>query len=168
VTFTGERAQTNPPHRREDVVVKGSPRHTRTLTQEQFHRALRQAAVASPQAVFADYLHFEGTKAFVQPGADCGSLCGVEIPRTDLHFHVDTYGQPRLRASFALSGHRLDLSIAAKDLKQAFQKEELSAAEALMAHTKRLHLRLGLARPFAFDGRAPFCYLQINGIYPLA
>jgi hypothetical protein len=167
VEFQGKKPTTEPPHVREDVVVLGQPHRLGALTRQQFKDALRQSLVASPQAVFGPCLEFSGQKAHVLPGSDCGSLACMELPCVKFRLHVNRYKKPKLQAMFSLFGKQLDLSVAAKDFKKTFENDGLQATESLIAGARGLHLRLGLARPFAPGGGKPLCYLQINGIHPI-
>jgi hypothetical protein len=116
--------------------------------------------------VFGENLLFDGGKAYVPPGSDCGSLSGLAIDVDQLRLVDQIYKEDhKLRAELLVDGHRLNLSIGAKDFRQAFDKQGLAGAAALLPKHGRLHVRLGLAR--AWDGSPDRCYLQVNGLYAL-
>lgn len=166
VTFNGDRPDTAMPHRTEDVVVRGEPRREAVLGPDDFRAVLAEAATRSPDVVFRRHLKIEGFKAFVPAGADCGSLAGLEMPADALQLverRFDGEGKPE--AHLHLAGRALHLAIAAKDIKQTYLKEDLDAARGMLTGADRLHVRLGLARPW--DEHPDQCYLQINGIYRL-
>lgn len=166
VNFHGEAPPTEYPHRTEDIVVRGDPWREAKLTDEQFREHLAKSIVHSPQAVFGQHLEFDNDKAFVRRGAICGSLACIEIGRHDLHLLDATYkGKHTLRASLAVMGVPLQLSVAAKNFKQAHFRDGFQAAKNLLAGAQRYHVRLGLAR--AWPEHPEQCYLQINGIHPI-
>lgn len=166
VSFAGDRPETALPHNAEDVVVRGEPRRARVLGDAAFRDILRRAEARSPAAVFGEHLRFDGDKAYVPAGAACGSLSGQTIDAARLRLSEQVYRDDHgLRAELSVAGHALNLSVAAKNFKQAFRGEGLAAAQALVPKQGRVHVRLGLARPF--DEQADRCYLQVNGLYAL-
>jgi hypothetical protein len=166
VRFEGERPDTALPHNTEDLVVRGKPRETGKLTEQDFKQALRAAEALSPDKVFGAHLKFESGKAYVPAGAACGSLAGQTIDAETLRLFDDVYGEGhRLRAKMSVGGHVLNLSVTAKNLKQAFRGQGLPAAQALVPRGGPIHVRLGLARPF--KDHPDRCYLQINGLLAL-
>lgn len=166
VRFNGNQPQTALPHRTEDVVVRGTPWREAKLNREGFRKILGSARDLSPDAVFQGHLRFDGMKAYVSAGAPCGSLAGLELAAADIRLAERKYhDETKLEAVLDLEGHELHLSVAAKDLKQAYQKEGLKASRSLLGNPDRLHVRLGLARPWKDHPNQ--CYLQVNGIYPL-
>lgn len=166
VRFEGDQPNTALPHRTEDIVVRGEPRREGVLAPEALRKALAGAAALSPDVVFRELLRFDGYKAYAPAGADCGSLAGIELRTEDLQLAERRFeAQVKPEAHLLLGGHLLHLAVAAKDLKQAHQKNGLDAARALLAGADRLHVRLGLARPW--QEHPDQCYLQVNGIYRL-
>lgn len=166
VRFRGAKPDTEPPHRTEDRVVQGKPFRAGALSAEAFKAVLRESAALSPAAVYGDHLLIDGPRAFVPAGSPCGSLACASMAAESLRFLDDVYdGRHRLRAAILLDGARLQLPVAAKDLKQAFLKDGVDAVRALVPREGALQLRLGLARPFAEIPDK--CYLQINGIHAL-
>lgn len=166
VGFEGDQPNTALPHRAEDIVVRGEPRREGVLAPDAFRRVLAGAAVLSPDVVFQGLLRFDGHKAYAPAGADCGSLAGIELRAEDLQLAERRFeGQVKPEAHLPLGGHLLHLAIAAKDIKQAHQRNGLDAARSILADADRLHMRLGLARPW--HEHPDQCYLQVNGIYRL-
>ncbi len=163
VRFDGERPETALPHKTEDVVVRGKPREIGKLADQDFKQVLRRAEALSPDKVFGAQLKFEGARAYVPAGAACGSLAGQAVDAQTVRLFDDVYGEGhRLRTKMSVGGHVLNLSVTAKNLKQAFRGEGLPAAQALVPAEGRIHVRLGLARPF--KDHPDRCYLQVNGL----
>lgn len=166
VSFLGERPPTALPHNTEDVVVSGIPRRTGVLADYAFKRTLTRAEAFSPVQVFGEHLRFDGDKAYVPAGAACGSLACQTVDGAEVALFDQVYkNEHRLRAGLSIGGHVLHLSVAAKNLKQAFENDGLAAAQALVPGDGRVHVRLGLARPF--DAAPDRCYLQVNGLQAL-
>lgn len=164
--FDGARPETPLPHNTEDIVVRGKVRELSKLDGQAFKAVLRQAETCSPQKVFGGNLKFDGGKAYVSPGTDCGSLSGLSVDAARIRFLDQVYKEDhKLRAELSIDGHRLNLSVGAKDFRQAFDKQGLAGASALLPEQGRAHVRLGLAR--AWDAVPDRCYLQVNGIYAL-
>lgn len=166
VRFRGREPETAFPHRTEDVVVDGKPFRSGVLSKADFQAVLRQAAQITPRRAYGSHLTFDGQKAFVPAGASCGSLACQEVDAASLRLTDDAFqDQHKLRVRVTVDGHVLELPVAAKDLKQAFQKDGLEAARALLPRLGATQVRLGLARPF--DEKPDRCYLQVNGIHAL-
>lgn len=169
VSFDAEKPETDLPHRSEDwVVIPNSLTEHGAGGSDLFRAACAKSLMHGPSQVYRKHLHFQGDKAFVPTGSDCGSLCGMDLPESDvlLFVETDSNGREKLRARLPVLGRVVNLSITAKDLKQAFKNSGgLEAVKALLANASSFHVRLGLAREMNGDGR---CYLQINGIYPVA
>lgn len=166
VRFRGHKPDTAFPHRTEDVVVDGKPFRVGVLSEAGFQAALRQTAQLTPDRVYGNHLTFDGQKAFVPAGALCGSLACQAVDVVSLRLIDDAFhDQQKLRARIIVERRALELPVAAKDLKQAFLKEGVEAARALLPDVGAVQVRLGLARPF--DEKPDRCYLQINGIHAL-
>jgi hypothetical protein len=92
----------------------------------------------------------------------CPSLGAIEINRDDLKLLQKRWedGPPKLRV--VIAKEQLDLGVTSTILRKAFSTGGLPAVERLVPKKAKLHLRMGLARPF---GNYPNqCFLQINGI----
>lgn len=165
VVFHGDQPKTPLPHNTEDIVVRGRVRESGVLKDQDFRDSLKRAEIRSPSKVFGRHLQFDGGKAFVRPGADCGSLAGLAIEAGGLVLIDQVYKDDhKLRARLTVDGHVLNLSVAAKDFRQAFDKQGIAGARALVPEGAA-HVRLGLAR--AWDGAPDRCYLQVNGLHAL-
>ncbi len=163
VRFRGETPDTAMPHRSEDVVVAGDPYRSGVLSEVEFKTVLARAADISAEVAFGPHLVFDGTKAYVPAGSPCGSLACETVLAERLGLSELVFGdEHRLKLGIELRGHKLLLPVGAKDLKQAFQKEGLADAKALLPERGLCQVRLGLARPF--DAAPDRCYLQVNGI----
>lgn len=166
VEFRGRRPSTPLPHNTEDIVVEGRPRRIAVLGADGFRQALERAAAFSPEAVFGDHLRFDRDKAYVPAGAACGSLACQTVEAAGFRLFDQPYrDEHKLRAELKVGGHVLHLGVAAKALKQAFEKAGLAAARDLVPKTGRAQVRLGLARPF--KDHPDQCYLQVNGLHAL-
>ena len=69
---------------------------------------------------------------------------------------------PQLRARLRDAEAKYDLPVVAHDLKQLHARGGVGAIEAALRGRRRLHVRLGLARPMKDTGE---CYLMVNGVY---
>ncbi|MBI1683753.1 hypothetical protein [Caulobacter hibisci] len=166
VRFRGETPDTAMPHRTEDVVVTGNPYRSGVLSAVEFKTVLARAADISVEAAFGPHLVFEGAKAYAPADSPCGSLACETALVERLGLSELVFGdERRLKLDIELRGHKLLLPVGAKDLKQAFQKEGLDDAKALLPERGLCQVRLGLARPF--DAAPDRCYLQVNGIHAL-
>jgi hypothetical protein len=168
VSFDAVKPETDLPHQTEDWVVKGSSLDRHGFAGSDVFRGVCLKSLSyGPEQAFGTHLHLANDKAFVSLGSKCGSLCALELPKTALSLFesVDMNGERKIRARLPVMGHPLNLSVAAKDLKQAYRKDGLTGAIALLDGAESFHVRLGLARAMPGNDR---CYLQINGIYPVA
>jgi len=166
VEFRGERPQTALPHNTEDIVVSGKPRKVGMLSTDGLKQALARAAAFTAETVFGDHLRFDRDKAYVPAGANCGSLACQTVEAARFKLSEKVYkDEHKLRAELEVGGRVLHLGVAAKALKQAFEKEGLAAARALTPKVGLAQVRLGLARPF--KDHPDQCYLQVNGLHAL-
>lgn len=164
VSFFARKAVTNLPHNTEDWLVVGEITSQQLLPIDEFQQICKQILSHQPQKIFGENLVFQSESAFVNEGANCGSLSCLELKSKDIDLieQLNSKNLPRLRACFTLQERKLNLSITAKDLRQKYESSGLEAARDIISGTSHLHIRLGLARAIQ-NGR---CYLQINGIYP--
>jgi hypothetical protein len=104
-------------------------------------------------------------KAYVAAGTVSNSLDAIEILPGGLAFYEDnpSPGKRRLRALIDQSGVEYDLSVPADAARARFLAGGVAALEAGAAASSRIHVRLGLCRPFAAMPHA--CYAQVNGLY---
>lgn len=156
------------PHATEDRIVD-------TSTTIQVLRALDSpgtvAAVSagvSPtlEAAFDNALvrPFSG-KAYVPAGHKSRSLGAVEIRPNQLQFLENTYNpnKPKLRARVEIGGNLYDLPVTADAANTRWQQNGLAALQGDVQASGRLHVRVGLSRPFAAMPNQ--CFVQINGVY---
>ncbi|MDG2527181.1 dual OB domain-containing protein [Caulobacter endophyticus] len=166
VKFLGATPETPFPHRTEDVVVHGTPDRTAILGEAEFKKVLSRAGGETAAKVFARNLVFEGLKAYVPAGSQCGSLASVNVGAERLRLNDRPYrGEHQLRLAVVVNDRPLSLPVGAKDLKQAFRNDGIEAASKLLPRSGLCQVRLGLARPF--DAAPDRCYLQVNGIHAL-
>jgi hypothetical protein len=167
VEFRATKPTTSFPHQTEDWVVRGEASRTDVLSLKEFNNTLLQSQVVGPKGIWAALMKKSGTTAYVLEGVECGSLCAVKISRDKLRLAVkDDAGWKKPRAKLVLGENEIDLSIAAKNLRQAYDREGLDGIKKL-TDSSQLHLRLGLARALDHTSGERRCYLQINGIYPV-
>lgn len=104
-------------------------------------------------------------KAYVAAGYKGRSLGAVEIKSDEIAFFEDSYqgGNPKLRAKLTIAGIVYDLSVPADAARTQWKMGGLAALRKDQAESSRIHLRVGLSRPFA--AMPDQCYAQINGIY---
>lgn len=158
------------PHATEDRIVAGGSKLVSTAT----HAPVRLAELAAASVsgslgdIFDDRLvrAYSG-KAHVAAGERVASLGAVEIDPADIRFHeeLNGKGQRKLRAWISEGGVEYDLSVPADAPRDLFLKRGADAVQAEMRACRRLHVRIGLCRPFPAMPDA--CYAQINGLYPL-
>lgn len=154
------------PHANEDRVVSGGIQLVQRLGIEAFQETLGEIGSEGSEEVFGDPVEFANNKAYVSAGVDHASLVGLNIDRDDLAFTEDVFdGERKLRALLTLQNRVVNLSVAAMDLKVQYRASGVDEVSAMFDEVDRLHLRLGLARPF--DGQPDRCYMQVNGVYRL-
>lgn len=105
------------------------------------------------------------TKAFVKLGHDGRSLGALETTPDKVHFKESSYDPAKLqlRALVRDGITTYDLSVTSEELKRIWKSEGISAVRDKIAQGDRLHIRLGLSRPF--PARPNECYAQVNGIF---
>lgn len=160
--------RTDLPHLNEDRVVKSAIALERTLAGDEFVAALKATNVVDRKSAFAAPVKIENGKAYVERGTNHPSLRGLQLNSDHLSFISEHFGDKpeKLRVLIQLpNSATLNLSVAANDLRNAFQRAGLKGIKGLFAGSRNLHVRLGLARGFGqFPDR---CYMQVNGIYAL-
>ncbi len=104
-------------------------------------------------------------KAYVPAGDNVRSLGAVEIRPNQLQFHQNTYNpnNPKLRARITIGGNLYDLPVTADAARTRWQQNGLAALQGDVQASRRLHVRVGLSRPFAAMPNQ--CFVQINGVY---
>lgn len=162
---TRQQNESHLPHRNEDLyvysqdisaneILRPNPNHTNSV-QQSFNNCVQLGR------------GFRGFyKAYVEDGANCASLVGVNIPSRDLSLYISEYdGRRKLRARFTdgqLDGW--DLGVTCTELNRRIHCDEVLMRQYAMelAVVGNIHLRVGLARRFAAQQNR--CFVQLNGI----
>lgn len=97
---------------------------------------------------------------YVPANAVSRSLWGVGISRDDLDL-VEDWG--KLKAHINDGQHNYMVSVSSKGLKEAFRLGGIVAANASLPLDGKLHVRMGLARPW--HAHPEKCYAMINGVH---
>jgi hypothetical protein len=103
-------------------------------------------------------------KAYVPGGHNGRSLGAIEIAPNQIGFHTNanlSNGKTQLRARVVIAGISYDLSVPADAARTRWKGSGLAALQNDANAASRIHVRVGLARPFSQNP----CYLQINGLY---
>ena len=98
--------------------------------------------------------------AHIIGGTDCRSLWGLETTSDRLRF-VEHFG--KLKAVISDVTGRYQLAVAGLDLKRYYKNNGLIAMNNRLLTPRRLHLRLGLARPF--EQQENKCYCLLNDVH---
>jgi hypothetical protein len=102
--------------------------------------------------------------AYVQEGAQIGSLAAVKINCPHLEFFEDNFkGNKSLRAHMTDNDARYSLPVVAKNLRELYRSSGVAAVNKLLPKSGNLHVRVGLAR--AWSGQPGKCTVMINGVY---
>jgi hypothetical protein len=104
------------------------------------------------------------SKAYVPAGHNGPSLGAIEITPDQLSFYEDNANsKSKLRALITDGGIKYDLSIPADAARTRWKTGGLTALRVDLQAASRVHVRVGLARPFS--ARPDECYAQVNGLY---
>ena len=96
----------------------------------------------------------------LKAGTRTRSLWAVRVPCTGLHL---VEGRDKLRALLDDCHERYELAVSSRALKEAWRAGGLDAARRTLPREGFLHVRVGVARPYA---DAPDkCYVMVNGIH---
>src|SRR5680860_1331680 len=137
------------PHATEDVVVRSdSLPETTDKDRWALAKAVRDSISASLDVLFGGKMLRQNRSAYIPVGSKSRSLGAVEISRKDLQFSQRGWDgrPPKLRA--AIAKERLDLGVTSTILRRTFSTGGVEAVEQLLSKAAKLHLRIGLARPF--------------------
>lgn len=100
----------------------------------------------------------------VTENTQIGSLSAVRLPAHALDLFEDNFkGKLSVRAYLDDGQARYNLPIVAKNLREVYRSNGISAVQQLLQEDGEVHVRLGLARAWA--GQLGKCSLMINGIY---
>jgi hypothetical protein len=171
VEFEGDLPRGQPlPHATEDVVVRrGTLQRVDRIGMADLASEIAGSVNADLETLFAENLVLNGSSAHVPAGSNCRSLGAIEIDRASLRFSETNWnGRRKLRGLIegAEVGGAMNFGITATRYRAAFLSEGLAAASALLSANGRIHVRIGLSRPFA--ARPDECFVQINELYPLS
>ncbi len=156
------------PHATKDRIVGAGTtiRVLRALDSSGTVAAVTAGVSATLEAAFDNALvRPPSGKAYVPTGDNVRSLGAVEIRSNQLQFHQNTYNpnKPKLRARFTIGGNLYDLPVTADAARTRWQQNGLAALQGDVQASRRLHVRVGLSRPFAAMPNQ--CFVQINGVY---
>lgn len=156
------------PHATEDcLVATGRPSQTLgQLTLQQVAAAVAPGVSLSLPAAFdGGLIHAPSGKAYVPIGHQGRSLGAIEIVPNHLDFYENTYdpNKRKLRARITAYGNIYDLSVTAVAARARWNAQGLPSLRAEAQNSQRIHVRLGLSRPF--PAMPNECYVQINGLY---
>ena len=98
-------------------------------------------------------------------GERTSSLDAIEIAPRSISFYElnPSAGKRQLRARIDEYGVQYDLSVPADAAKSRFLVGGVAALQGDARASNRIHVRLGLCRPFAAMPNS--CYAQVNGLY---
>jgi hypothetical protein len=105
-----------------------------------------------------------GGKASVPREYKGRSLGAIEIQPRNISFYTDAYFDkpPKLKARIDDGGVQYHVGVTAEALRTLWKRGGLDALSAYAQGGSRLHIRIGLSRPF--HARPDECFPQVNGI----
>lgn len=155
------------PHATEDIVVTvNTLRQVDAIELSNLPGQVAGSVAITLPAIFRGLLRVVRSSAFVPVGSNCPSLGAIEIARASIMFSERIWdGRRKLRAHYRYNDSNLNLGITSSELRNAFFAGGLAGVGCTLPQQGRIHVRIGLSRPFA--ARPNECYVQINGIYPI-
>jgi len=156
-----------PPHVREDRVFQRSG-----------STVVRKHSVADTARMVAGGVSFElantfggllrrssSGKAYVKVTKPIGSLDAIDIGAGQISFQTETNkkGRLQLRAIITERDARYNFSVPAHAAIVRFRAAGIAGLEDDARRSAKIHVRLGLARPF--PDTPDQCYAQVNGLY---
>ena len=158
------------PHATEDLVVDvgTSPRVLGHLTLVDVAEAVAAGVAPNLEEAFGGALvRASSGKAHVPAGHVGPSLSAIEKNPGEISFYENTYdpNKRKLRAIVVDAGASYDLSVTADAVRTSWKAGGINGLDADLAASNRVHVRLGLSRPFAAMPNE--CFLQVNGLYLL-
>ncbi|SCB10619.1 dual OB domain-containing protein [Rhizobium hainanense] len=155
------------PHATEDrLVIVGNSAVLGQMTPAQLVQAVAPGVSASMDDAFGGQLHrVHSGKAHVTAGSQVCSLDAIDLEPEAISFYEDNPapGKRQLRALIDQDGVEYDLSVPADAAKTRFLADGVAALQADAQASQRIHVRLGLCRPF--EAMPNSCYAQVNGLY---
>lgn len=155
------------PHATEDVVLDAGSM-INVVSRETLAATAGMVAGSVSQTLAAVYdgglARRANGKAYVSKDHNGRSLGAIEIASDALQFHENRYkpDKPKLRSWVTVGGISYDIPVTAVAAHQRWRKDGLAALTADAANAGRIHLRMGLARPWS--AQPDECFVQINGI----
>ncbi|TIX92775.1 hypothetical protein [Rhizobium sp. P44RR-XXIV] len=158
------------PHATEDRLYVGGNNAAvlGQMTPQQIAQTVAPGVSVSIIQAFGGHLQrAQSGKAHVAAGQQTSSLDAIEIAPAAITFYEASPkpGKRQLRAVIAQGGMNYDLSVPADAAKAQFLASGIAGLSADVQASQRIHVRLGLCRPFA--AMPDSCYAQINGVYCL-
>ncbi|MER8404220.1 hypothetical protein [Mesorhizobium sp. M0185] len=156
------------PHATEDrILVAGQPiMLVGQQTVAQTAQAVAGGISPTLEAAFNNGLiRAASNKAHVPIGYNGRSLGAIEIAPNQIQFYVQSFdpAKPQLRSRITVGNNLYDLSVPADAAKSRWQGQGLAGLQADAQASMRIHVRVGLSRPFAAMPNS--CYSQVNGLY---
>ena len=156
------------PHATEDriVVLGETSKVVEKITEADIVQTVAQGLSASLAQAFGGHLQRAPSgKAYVAAGTQTRSLDAIEVIPASIKFYEENQGpnKRRLRARLHQNGVIFDLSVPADAARTCFLTNGVAALTQDVQNSARIHVRLGLCRPFAAMPNS--CYAQVNGLY---
>lgn len=153
------------PHATEDrLVVVGQSAILGTISvTDTANRAAQSVSQSIPLAFGGALVRANSGKGYVPSGHNGPSLGAVEMNPANIALYVDddNPNKPKLRARLTDNGSTYDFSVPADASRSRWKAGGLDALRADIQNSQRVHVRLGLSRPFAAMPNS--CYAQVNG-----
>ena len=126
----------------------------------------------SLEEAFSGFLQVSGSwhgvskGVFVPAGVRTRSLVALEVEAGSLFFFEQDYDdRMSLRGQLTDRNGCYNLAVVSRSLRETWRAEGIAAVKCLLPRRGKLHIRVGLARPWTAEGRPPDqCYLMINGV----
>jgi hypothetical protein len=155
------------PHATEDMLLAAGQPITvlNQLTLSQVAQTVTLGVAASLPAAFGGVVTPRSGKAYVPAGHVGRSLGAIDKLPNQVVLHENNYDprKPKLRAFITDGGTIYDLPVTAEAARSIWIANGLAGLNAALQACTRVHVRLGLSRPF--PAMPNECYVQINGLY---
>lgn len=152
------------PHRTEDTPIESSSIVASNGVFSDWLGATAPHVAADLSVGFSGHLQWNkvwnGVRQGVhtQPGAQCGSLVAVRVPKANLSF-AEVFD--KLKATIDDGSNSYQLTVSSRVLKEAWRAGGLAAVNQALPARDEFHVRIGLARAY---GDPPKCYAMLNGV----
>jgi hypothetical protein len=156
------------PHASEDVIVAARtiPKIEGYLSLGDVASAVAAGVAPTLKSAFGDALvRADSGKAYIPSGHVGRSLIGLEKAPKEIKFYENNYDPDKiqLRATVFDGGTSYDMSVTAEAARTRWKTGKIAGLDADLEASKRVHMRVGLARPF--PAKPNECFLQVNGLY---